>query len=110
MDKEGWIPISVISSFNRVKQLTTDTQLVKDVLTLSTVCQVKGEWVRMNEWRQFVLPTARESIVEESLRRAGTSNRRRRGLEVGESDLATMKSAGIRISSVETGWSTSGRS
>jgi la-related protein 1 len=70
MDKEGWIPISVIASFNRVKQLTIDAQLVKDVLTLSTVCQVKGEWVRMNEWRQFVLPTARESVVEESLMRA----------------------------------------
>lgn len=41
-----------------------DTQLVRDVLTLSSVVQVFGKWVRMNNWEQFVFPDAAESQVD----------------------------------------------
>lgn len=64
MDSRGWIPISLIASFNRVRSLTPDETLVKEVLVLSTVVQVYGDWVRMNKWEQFVLPDARLSVVE----------------------------------------------
>jgi hypothetical protein len=65
MDDQGWIPISLIASFNRVKQLTTDVQVVRDVLNLSSLTEVKGEYVRMagGQWKQFVLPTALRSNV-----------------------------------------------
>ncbi|OAX40827.1 hypothetical protein K503DRAFT_573865 [Rhizopogon vinicolor AM-OR11-026] len=65
MDDQGWIPISLIASFNRVKQLTTDDQVVRDVLNLSSLTEVKGEYVRMagEQWKQFVLPTALRSNV-----------------------------------------------
>ena len=66
MDSRGWIPISLIASFNRVKSLTVDERLVKDVLILSSIVDVKDDWVRMggNQWRQFVLPDAPASTVE----------------------------------------------
>jgi la-related protein 1 len=64
MDSSGWIPISLIASFNRVRQLTMDVQLVRDVLILSSVVQVKDDWVRMGSWEQFVLPDAAASPVE----------------------------------------------
>lgn len=65
MDARGWIPIPLIASFNRVRQLTQDVQLVKDVLTLSSLVQVRGNMVRMGGWEQFVLPGAAPSTVEE---------------------------------------------
>lgn len=65
MDARGWIPISVIASFNRVRNLTLDVQLVRDVLTLSSLVQVRGNMVRMGGWEPFVLPDAAPSTVEE---------------------------------------------
>lgn len=43
-----------------------DVRLVKDVLILSSVVEVKGDWVRMggNQWERFVLPDAPASNVE----------------------------------------------
>src|ERR1700733_1096431 len=66
MDSRGWIPIPLIASFNRVRTLTTDVRLVKDVLILSNIVEVKHDWVRMggNQWEQFVLPDAPTSSVE----------------------------------------------
>ena len=65
MDSRGWIPISLIASFRRVRSLTADPQLVTDVLTLSSLVEVRGTYVRMRSWQQFVLPTAQESHVED---------------------------------------------
>ncbi|KZT10382.1 uncharacterized protein LAESUDRAFT_755889 [Laetiporus sulphureus 93-53] len=64
MDSRGWISIPLLASFKRVKQLTLDQQLVKDVLILSSLVEVKDEWVRMRQWEQFVLPNAVESTVD----------------------------------------------
>ncbi|KAG5653566.1 hypothetical protein H0H81_012255 [Sphagnurus paluster] len=64
MDSRGWVPISLIASFNRVQRLTTDPQLVREVLALSSVVQVKDNSVRMIEWKQFVLPDAMPSAIE----------------------------------------------
>jgi la-related protein 1 len=65
MDSRGWIPISLIASFNRVKKLTLDANLVKEVLYLSSMVQVRDEWVRMGGWERFVLPDAEESVAPE---------------------------------------------
>lgn len=66
MDSRGWIPISLIASFNRVKHFTVDVQHVKHVLCLSSIVQVKDDWVRMsgNQWESYVLPNASASTVE----------------------------------------------
>src|SRR5437879_4930990 len=65
MDVRGWIPIPLIASFNRVRQLTMDAQLVREVLALSTLVQVRGNMVRMGGWERYVLPDASPSTVEE---------------------------------------------
>jgi la-related protein 1 len=66
MDSRGWVPISLLASFNRARQLTTDPQLVRDVLALSQIVEIRDDCVRMGggEWAQFVLPDAPVSTVE----------------------------------------------
>ncbi len=61
----GWIPIPTIASFNRVRTLTPDVQLVTDVMALSSMVEVRNGHVRMLQWQQFVLPTATLSQVED---------------------------------------------
>lgn len=63
MDTQGWIAISLLATFNRVRQLTLDIQPVRDVLALSAEVEVQGDWVRMKEWQQFVLPNAAKSSM-----------------------------------------------
>lgn len=78
MDTKGYIPISLLASFNRIKQLTLDTRLVKEVLLLSAFVEVNGGMVRMggtsygegpnqnrSSWESFVLPDAAESVVDD---------------------------------------------
>ncbi|PFH50506.1 hypothetical protein AMATHDRAFT_144890 [Amanita thiersii Skay4041] len=64
MDSRGWIPITTLASFNRVKNLTNDYQRVRCVLLLSSMVQVRDDWVRMNGWERFVLPNATPSKIE----------------------------------------------
>jgi la-related protein 1 len=68
MDPHGWISIPLLASFNRVKQVTMDVQLVHEVLTLSTLVEVSGDWVRMGgqQWKQFILPNTAPSENEQS--------------------------------------------
>jgi len=47
MDSKGYIPISLLASFNRIKQLTLDARLVREVLLLSAFVEVRGGMVRM---------------------------------------------------------------
>jgi la-related protein 1 len=66
MDSRGWIPISLLASFNRVRQLTPDPQLVREVLAVSQIVEMRDDCVRMGggEWVQFVLADAPVSTVE----------------------------------------------
>ncbi|KAG8216556.1 hypothetical protein J3R82DRAFT_6737 [Butyriboletus roseoflavus] len=65
MDNEGWIPISLLASFKRVRQLQTDADIVREVLNRSGVVEVSGDRVRMGgrQWEVFVLPGAPKSVV-----------------------------------------------
>lgn len=67
MDSRGWVPIPLIASFNRVKRLTQDINLVRDALALSSLVEVKDDYVRLSndQWKQWVLPQAPRSIVED---------------------------------------------
>jgi len=82
MDSRGWIPISLLASFNRVRQLTLDPQLVRDVLALSQVIEMRDDCVRVGggEWAQFVLPNAPMSMVEAGV----VHGRDERGGEMGQ--------------------------
>ncbi|OWM74962.1 la-related protein 1C-like [Punica granatum] len=55
MDSEGWVPISLIAGFPRVKTMTTDAQLILNCLKASTLVEVQDEKVRRrNEWMKWV--------------------------------------------------------
>ncbi|CEP18651.1 hypothetical protein [Parasitella parasitica] len=60
MDAEGYVPITLIAGFNRVRGLTTDMSLVRASLELSKILQMKqdsGDLVRKKEgWETWVLP------------------------------------------------------
>jgi la-related protein 1 len=66
MDSEGWIDISMISSFNRVKSLTPDISIVREMMLLSSILEVKDDSVRLagGEARRWVLPDARISTIK----------------------------------------------
>lgn len=60
MDSLGFVSIPMLASFNRVKQLTEDLQLVKDTFAISQFVEVRRDKVRLayRAWEQWVLPTA----------------------------------------------------
>lgn len=60
--------MALIASFNRIRQLTPDVQLVTDVLSLSSLVDVSGHHVRLGKglWKNFVLPNAQQSAVEDA--------------------------------------------
>ena len=65
MDSQGWIDIAMISSFNRVKSLTPDNTIVREVMTLSSLLEVRDEKVRLanGESKRWVLPDAKPSTL-----------------------------------------------
>ncbi|KAF8755457.1 the RNA-binding Lupus La protein [Rhizoctonia solani] len=68
MDSQGWIPISTIASFNRLRKLTTDFNLVRDTMHMSSLVEISpdGEKARMSHggWAQFVLPGAQSGDAQ----------------------------------------------
>ncbi|KAL1406227.1 hypothetical protein Q8F55_007918 [Vanrija albida] len=63
MDSEGWIDTAMIASFNRIKQMVTDVALVTEVMTMSSLLEVKDDKVRLTggEAKRWVLPDAKPS-------------------------------------------------
>lgn len=60
MDSEGWIDLAMIASFNRIKSLTPDVSIVREVMEMSTLLEVKEDMVRLagDEALRWVLPDA----------------------------------------------------
>ncbi|MCO5614102.1 hypothetical protein L7F22_068383 [Adiantum nelumboides] len=68
MDREGWVPVSTVASFNRVRSLTTDLTLVLDTLMYSTVLAVDSEHRRVRKavgWEPYVLAGAAEPVCSQ---------------------------------------------
>ncbi|MQM15570.1 hypothetical protein Taro_048514, partial [Colocasia esculenta] len=54
MDEEGWVPISLIAGFNRVRSLTNNLQFILDTVRTSTIVEVQGVKVRRrNDWKNW---------------------------------------------------------
>ncbi|WOO83742.1 La-related protein 1 [Vanrija pseudolonga] len=68
MDSEGWIDTAMIASFNRIKQLVSDVALVTEVMTMSSLLEVKEDKVRLSGGaaKRWVLPDAKPSKFEAS--------------------------------------------
>lgn len=61
MDTSGWISISLIASFNRIKNLTNDISIVVECMRMTPLLEVspKDRFVRLAQtWPQWVLPNA----------------------------------------------------
>lgn len=59
MDDQGWVPIEVIASFNKVSRLTNDIQLVLNALQSSEVVEVQDEKIRKkNDWSKWIFPAS----------------------------------------------------
>ncbi|KAG0309529.1 La ribonucleoprotein domain member 1 [Linnemannia gamsii] len=57
MNDEGYVPLSLVANFNRVKYLTTDHALIKDVLKTSKEIETKGDKIRRRgDWATWVFP------------------------------------------------------
>ena len=58
MDAEGWIDIALIAAFKRLKMLTSDIDLVKEMMNVSYMCEVRENKVRTRDWQRWILPGA----------------------------------------------------
>ncbi len=59
MDDEGWIPISVIANFNRVRNIigSVDVNFILDTIRGSQILEIVEEKVRRkDDWQQWVFP------------------------------------------------------
>ncbi|KAG9077217.1 hypothetical protein FS749_010921 [Ceratobasidium sp. UAMH 11750] len=65
MDSQGWIPVSTVASFNRLRRLTPDAHIVREMMALSSFVELSpdGEKARMahGAWSTFVLPDAQDA-------------------------------------------------
>lgn len=58
MDHQGFVPVSVIASFNRVRMLAMNPSQILDALRFSTVVEVQGDRVRKrDDWAKWILPS-----------------------------------------------------
>lgn len=87
MDSQGYIFLTVIAEFNRLKQLTTDYDLLKSVCLQSTVIEIrigddgKDRLRKVGDWERWVLPMADRDMSAQtdgpaSVRRPSTTQLR----------------------------------
>ncbi|CAD5196497.1 unnamed protein product [Musa acuminata subsp. burmannicoides] len=75
MDEQGWVPISLIAGFNRVRQLTNSIDFILDTVQLSTEVEVQGEKIRKrNDWMNWVLPPNNNQFANISSQSPATPN------------------------------------
>ncbi|CAO3642324.1 unnamed protein product [Cunninghamella blakesleeana] len=75
MDKDGFIELSVLASFNRVKGLTTDLNLIHDALAQSQIVEVSSDKkIRKREgWELWVLPPRTPTISSSTTKPTSTT-------------------------------------
>uniref|UniRef100_A0A5B7AQ06 Putative la-related protein 1A n=1 Tax=Davidia involucrata TaxID=16924 RepID=A0A5B7AQ06_DAVIN len=63
MDDQGWVPISKISDFKRVKKMSTDIPFILDALQSSSAVEVQGDKIRRrDEWSKWISPSAEHKL------------------------------------------------
>ncbi|GAB2282873.1 hypothetical protein Dimus_017407 [Dionaea muscipula] len=57
MDIHGWVPISLIANFKRMKELTSNIQFILDSVVGSSVLEVQGDKIRRrHDWDKWIMP------------------------------------------------------
>ncbi|TKY57085.1 La-related protein 1A [Spatholobus suberectus] len=55
MDDQGWVPISTVAGFKRVKKMSTDIPFILDALQSSNTVEVQGDKIRKrNNWSKWI--------------------------------------------------------
>ncbi|KAL3850200.1 hypothetical protein ACJIZ3_012082 [Penstemon smallii] len=55
MDEQGWVPISVIADFKRVKRMNVEVPFILDALQASEIVEVQDEKIRRRkEWSKWI--------------------------------------------------------
>ncbi|KAF3789662.1 La-related protein 1C [Nymphaea thermarum] len=86
MDRQGWVSVSVVANFNRVKQLTNSIPFILDSLRGSSVVEVQGDKIRRrNDWGTWLLPDVTSTSKEEPTAVSGPDDlvSRMRGVGLG---------------------------
>ncbi|CAL0307496.1 unnamed protein product [Lupinus luteus] len=62
MDDQGWVPISTVAGFKRVKRMSTDIAFILDALQSSSIVEVQGDKIRKHkDWSQYIQVSSGES-------------------------------------------------
>ncbi|MCO5557393.1 hypothetical protein L7F22_010956 [Adiantum nelumboides] len=70
MDEWGFVPVSVIANFNRVRAITSNPYFILEALRLSNVVEVQGDKVRKKgDWANWLLPSGQSSVISPSVDR-----------------------------------------
>ncbi|KAI9267467.1 hypothetical protein BY458DRAFT_475957 [Sporodiniella umbellata] len=65
MDAHGFVDISFVAEFNRVKGLTTDLELIREALDNSKIVERNGDKLRKREgWETWILPAVQSESKE----------------------------------------------
>ncbi|CAA7389081.1 unnamed protein product [Spirodela intermedia] len=54
LDNEGWVPVTKIANFNRVKSMGTNIPFILDALQNSSHIEVQGEKIRRSDWGKWL--------------------------------------------------------
>ncbi|KAJ1283221.1 hypothetical protein BS78_03G111900 [Paspalum vaginatum] len=55
MDEHGWVSVSKVADFNRLKKMTTDIHLILDALASSSLLEVQDDKIRRrSDWSKWV--------------------------------------------------------
>lgn len=67
MDNQGWVPISTIADFKRVKRMSTDIPFILDALQSSSSVEVQGNKIRRrNEWPRWIPRSAEDTSLSKT--------------------------------------------
>lgn len=98
-DEEGWLPLSVVASFPRIRALTTDLSALSEALKLSTILEYKDDKIRkLEDWKIWLLP--KTGVTVDSPITSPKSNEQ--NITVSNSIIADSNSSNIITSSSST--------
>ncbi|CAO2180345.1 unnamed protein product [Urochloa humidicola] len=67
MDENGWVPVSKVADFKRLKKMTTDINLILDALANSSLLEVQdGKIRRRSDWSKWISFSGTTSVASPS--------------------------------------------
>lgn len=103
MDANGWVLISILASFNRIKNLTSDLSIVVECLRMTPLLEVspKGTHVRLRQqWPEWVLPNA--TVNEEVKKEFEEAEKEKEAAKANATELTEGKEEDQAVPAVES--------